>query len=85
MEASGLGTVYSFTVVHRGTGPYRDAAPYIVAYVELAEGPRVLTNLVGCAPDQAQIGQRVRVVFCDTGEASSLYRFEPAPDEDPRR
>ena len=80
IEASGLGTVYSFTVVHRGTGPYRDAAPYVVAYVELAEGPRVLTNLIGCAPDQVQIGQRVRVVFCDTGEASSLYRFEPAED-----
>jgi uncharacterized protein len=76
-EASGAGTVFSFTVVHRAFGPYRDAAPYVLAYVELAEGPRVLTNIVGCEPDAVFIGQAVRVVFCDTGSGSALYRFEP--------
>ncbi len=76
-EASGLGTVYSFSVVHRSAGLYRDAVPYVVAYVELAEGPRIVTNIVGCDPARVSIGQPVRVVFSATGEESSLYRFEP--------
>ena len=77
VEATGHGVVYSFTVVYRSLGRYQDAVPYVVAYVELAEGPRVLTNLTGCEPDRVHIGQPVRVVFCDTGEGSALYRFEP--------
>jgi len=75
--ASGRGTVYSYTVVHRTSGPYRDAVPYVLAYVELDEGPRVLSNIVGCPPDDVRIGQPVQVVFCDTGAGSALYRFEP--------
>lgn len=77
-EASGAGTIYSYTVAHRGPGAFGLAAPYVIAYVELAEGPRVLTNIVGCDPDRVSIGQAVQVVFCDTGEGSALYRFEPA-------
>ncbi len=83
IAASGNGTVYSYSVVHRGTGAFRDAAPFVVAYVELTEGPRVLTNIVGCEPDEVSIGQRVRVVFFDTGEGCALYRFVPA-DTAPR-
>ena len=80
IEASGAGTIYSFSVVHRGPGAFRDAVPFVVAYVELEEGPRVLTNIVGCDPDQLSIGQPVQVVFCDTGQGSALYRFEPSGD-----
>ncbi len=80
-EASGRGSVYTFTVVHRSGIPgYRDALPYVVAYVELAEGPRVLTNIVDCEPDQVRVGMPVRVVFHDTGEGNALFRFRP--DED---
>jgi uncharacterized OB-fold protein len=77
IAASGFGTVYSFTIVYRGTGLYRDAVPYVIAYVELFEGPRVLSNIVGCEPEQVHIGQPVRVVFSDTGAGSALYRFRP--------
>ena len=78
VDASGHGTVYSFTVVHRGAGLFTQSAPYVLAYVELAEGPRVLTNIVGCEPEQVRIGQPVEVEFFDTGEGSALYRFRPA-------
>jgi uncharacterized protein len=79
-EASGKGTVYTFTVVHRSGVPgYREAIPYVVAYVELAEGPRVMTNVVGCEPDEVRVGMPVRVVFHDTGQNSALFRFEPDP------
>src|SRR5882724_5273469 len=49
-EASGRGTVYSFTISHRGPSAYRAAIPYVIAYVELDEGPRVMTNIVDCEP-----------------------------------
>ncbi len=81
-EASGQGTVYAFTIVHRSNlEGYRQATPYVVAYVELEEGPRIMTNIVGCEPDAVRVGLPVRVVFHDTGEGSALYRFEPAGSE----
>src|ERR1700679_854790 len=49
-EAAGTGTVYTFTVVHRALAEYAGATPFVIAYVELDEGPRVLTNIVDCAP-----------------------------------
>ena len=80
-QASGLGTIYSFSVVRRSVGTYQSVVPYVVAYVELREGPRVVTNIIGCDPDRVSIGQTVRVVFCDTGGTSALYRFEPVEAE----
>lgn len=77
LPASGRGTVYSFTVSHRGMGPWREHAPYVIAYVELEEGPRVMTNIVGAAPDSVRIGDAVRAVFQPAGDTKVL-RFAPA-------
>jgi uncharacterized protein len=80
VEATGLGTVYSFTVNRRGQADlpaYRDAGVYVLAYVELDEGPRVMTNIVDCDPDSVKIGQQVEVVFHDTGQGTALARFRP--------
>ena len=76
-EASGLGTVYSFTIVRRGEGAYRDTPQYTLAIVELQEGPRVLTNIIDCDPAVLQIGQAVKAVFSDAGESAALLRFRP--------
>ncbi len=78
-EATGRATVYSFTVVRRGaSGPYRGAEPYVLAYVELEEGPRMLTNLVDGDVDAIRVGDPVRAVFHPTGEGPALVRFRPA-------
>jgi hypothetical protein len=85
-EASGQGTVYSYTIVRAsgaialGGAPYRDAVPYVLAYVELAEGPTVLTNIVGVDPEDVTISLPVRVVFARTGgpQDPALPRFQPA-------
>ena len=77
-EASGRGTIYSYTVNHRGDGAYKGAAPYILAYVELDEGPRVLTNVVECDPVAVNVGQPVRAVFQRTAGGLALLRFRPA-------
>jgi uncharacterized protein len=79
--ASGKGTIYSYTVNRRGQADlaaYRAAGVYVLAYVELDEGPRVMTNIVECDPDSVRIGQRVEAVFNDTGEGNALIRFRPA-------
>jgi uncharacterized protein len=52
-EASGTGIVYSYTVMRRA------AVPFIVAYVTLAEGPTIFTNLVECEAEKLAIGQAV--------------------------
>jgi len=55
-------------------------APYVVALVELEEGPRLISNVVGCAPEEVEVDMPVRVRFDDVGEFT-LPRFEPAADE----
>ena len=80
-EASGKGTIYSFTVNRRGAGDlpeYREPVPYVLAYVELAEGPRIMTNIVDCDVESVKIGQAVELVFHDTGQGTALARFRPA-------
>ena len=75
-EASGRGTIYSYAVVRRAGGPWRDSLPYVLAYVELEEGPRVLTNITGTI--DLEVGQAVVAEFHDTGEGNALVRFRPA-------
>ena len=72
VPASGRGTVYSFTVAQRGNGPWAGRAPYVIAYVELDEGPRVMTNLVGVDPETVRIGDAVTAVFEPAGDTQVL-------------
>jgi uncharacterized OB-fold protein len=76
IQASGKGTIYSYTVNRRGQADYRDLT-YVLAYVQLEEGPRMLTNIVDCDPDSVKVGQAVEVVFHKTSAEASLPRFRP--------
>lgn len=71
IEASGTGTVYSFSTMGQG-----DAA-YTLAYVTLAEGVTVMTNLVDCDPARVAIGQVVRVVFRPSQGGHAVPMFTP--------
>jgi uncharacterized OB-fold protein len=73
---SGEGRVYSFAIYRRTYHP-AVPAPYVVALVELEEGPRLISNVVGCAPEAVRIDMPVRVRFEDVGDFT-LPRFEPA-------
>ena len=78
--ASGAGTIYSYTVVHRTTTPgFAADTPYIVAMVDLAEGPRLTTNIVNCAIDAVRIGMSVRAVFATNG-SNDLLKFAPTSE-----
>ncbi|MEU5773281.1 bifunctional MaoC family dehydratase N-terminal/OB-fold nucleic acid binding domain-containing protein [Streptomyces venezuelae] len=62
VEASGEGTVYSYVVMHHPPFPAFDP-PYAVGLVELAEGVRIVSNVVGVPYDKVRIGMRVRLEF----------------------
>jgi uncharacterized OB-fold protein len=79
LRASGRGTVHSHTVTHQNQmPPFRDATPYVLAWVELEEGPRVLANVVGCEPAAVRIGMPVVVDFQPAGGEIAVPRFRPA-------
>jgi uncharacterized OB-fold protein len=78
VEVSGRGTVYARTIMRRGDGPFRDVAPYVLAFVQLDEGPTLMTNIVGADPESVAIGQAVRVVFDRVADsADAVPRFTP--------
>ena len=77
--ASGRGEVYTFTITHQNGMPaFRDACPYVLAYVTLEEGPRLMTHIVNCPPDEVSIGMAVRADFVTTDKGLGIPRFAPA-------
>lgn len=83
LAASGPGTVYSYVVMHHPPFPAFDP-PYAVALVELAEGVRIVSNVVGVAPDRVRIGMPVRLEFLRVDEELVLPVFrvvEESADE----
>ena len=72
IEASGKGTIYSYSVMRRAP------VPYAMAYVTLAEGPRMVTNIVDCDFDKLKCEQAVKVVFKPTDGGPPLPMFTPA-------
>ena len=71
-QASGRGTIYSFSVMRRVP------APYALAYVTLDEGVTMMTNIVDCDLDAIRIGQAVQVVFKPTDGGPPVPMFRPA-------
>jgi hypothetical protein len=76
--ASGEGVIYAASVQHL-PGPGRDAAdgPYVVALVDLAEGVRVMANVLECAPDDAHAGLRVHARWHPLSDGRKLLQFAP--------
>jgi uncharacterized OB-fold protein len=77
-DASGFGTVYSFTVLRQHhSRSLRHLLPLVIALVDLAEGPRVMTNLVDVEPEDVRVGMRVEVYFERVSETAALPMFTP--------
>ncbi len=70
-EASGKGEIYTHSTMRRVP------EPYTLAYVTLAEGPKMLTNIVDCDVDKLKIGQKVHVVFKPAKEGPPIPAFAP--------
>jgi uncharacterized protein len=77
-EASGRGTVHTFTVIHQqGMPGWRDETPYPAAIIDLEEGVRMTSMIVDCEPKDVSVGMAVEVKFVDEG-TYVLPRFRPA-------
>ena len=77
-KASGKGMLYSYVIHHRSVPGL--TAPYSIAVVQLDEGPRLMTNIVGCeqTPEALQLDMRVEAVFTPVSETITLPQFKPA-------
>jgi uncharacterized OB-fold protein len=77
--ASGDATLYSYVINHRPAPGFEDEAPYAIAVVQLAEGPRMMTSLVGvpATPEALVLDMPLRVTFEQRGDVS-LPVFTPA-------
>lgn len=79
VDISGAGEIYSYTISRRGSSPvFKDDAPYVVAVIQLAEGPRMLSNVLTDDVESVRVGQKVKVVFEDVDEELTLPKFVPA-------
>jgi len=77
VRAAGRGTVYSFTVLHHPKFPGYEY-PLVCALVELEEGTRIVSNIVGCAPAEVRIGMPVELSIVQIDETMKLPLFRPA-------
>jgi uncharacterized protein len=77
--ASGLATLYSYVINHRPAPGFEADAPYAIAVVELAEGPRMMSNIVGVpnTPEDLVLDMALEVTFEPRGDIS-LPVFTPA-------
>ena len=75
-RVSGRGKVYSYTVVRRASSR-AFAEPYVLAIVELDEGPRMTTN-IDAAPEKVKVGMPVVAEFDDVTPEHTLVKFKPA-------
>jgi len=79
VKLSGEGKVYSFVIVRREYHPaFESQLPYVVAIIETSEGVRMLSNVVGCKPEEVKIDMPVEVTWDDITPEFSLPKFKPA-------
>ena len=78
INAAGHGRVYTYAVYHVPYHPgFKEDLPYVVAIVELPEGPRIFSNIIGCTPDEVSCDMAVEVMWDDVTEELTLPKFRP--------
>jgi hypothetical protein len=79
VKVSGKGTLYSYTIAQAPTHPaFAEDVPYVIAIVELAEGPHITTNIVGSEPEELKVGIPVVATFDDVTPEITLIKFRRA-------
>jgi uncharacterized protein len=77
---SGRGRLHTYVIAHRPAPGYEDEVPYAIAIVELDEGPRLMSNIVGIpnTPEHLVLDMELRVAFESRGDGMQIPVFEPA-------
>jgi uncharacterized OB-fold protein len=79
VQVSGKATLYSFVLMHQVYHPaFAAEVPYNIAEVDLAEGLRIISNVVGCSNAELAIGMPLAVTFEDVSDEVTLPKFQPA-------
>jgi hypothetical protein len=79
VEASGKGTVYSYTVVtNNAPSAFIQDMPFVIAIVKLEEGVQMLSNIINCNPDDVECDMPVEVTFEKIDDEFTLPKFRPA-------
>lgn len=80
IRASGKGTVYSYTITYQNLARgWREEVPYVLALVDLAEGVRLMTNIVECDPKAVYVGMPVDVTWERVSEEGiAIPKFRPS-------
>jgi uncharacterized protein len=77
VDVRGTGRVHSFSVIRRASDPaFASRVPYVVALIELDEGPRMMANVVGDDALAVAIGDPVKVIFEDRGDGALIPQFQ---------
>lgn len=77
-KVSGNGEVFSYSIMHQVYHPgFAKDVPYAVVLVQLQEGPRITSNLVGVPVNEVRIGMPVKVVFEKLSDEVTLPKFTP--------
>lgn len=78
--ASGRATLHAYEIIHRAPPAFASDAPYVLAVVELEEGPRMMTNLVDVEPEPSRlpVDMPLQIVYDDTTDGVTLPKFRPA-------
>ncbi len=78
VKATGRGRVLTFTIVRRAVSEaYAADVPYVIALIQLDEGPKMMSNVVQCDPETLVVGSPVQVVFEDWSDEISVPQFRP--------
>jgi uncharacterized OB-fold protein len=76
VESKGSGSVHSFTVIRRApVATFAERTPYVVALIDLDEGPRMIANVIGEGALSVAIGDMVQVTFEDRGDGAVVPQF----------
>jgi len=80
-ELSGRGEVFAFTVIREVVGRalrgFEKDIPYVTAWIDLDEGPRICSNVIGCPIEAVKIGMPVEVLFDEARDGIFLPKFRP--------
>ncbi len=79
IESKGAGTVYSWVAMHHPPIPAFEY-PNLIALIELEEGVRVVSNIIGIPKDEIKIGMKVQAEFVQTDPELTLHQFRPVKD-----
>jgi len=76
---SGRGTIYSFSIVRQsGVPPFKDSLPYVLALVDLDEGPRLMGNIMDCDPETLAVGDRLQAFIMRANPEVGIPQWRPA-------